>query len=478
MIRRLNMFFVVAVLLCLLPVTASAAETVASGSCGASVNWILTDDGTLTISGVGDMSNYALGYAPWYSYKDQITTVVVSDGVTSVGNYSFYNMDNVSYVKMSDSVISIGNSSFSYSEGFSYIRIPDSLRSLGSHAFSGTSLISVTLPATVQSIGSFAFSNCKKLVSLVCLSSSPPTMGTEVFANYEVFSRIMVPDGSADSYKAASGWSDYAGFIVDDGVGVQTFTVSTSFNGQTIYIDSDETVDFFIMASGVSGTVTARWYMGVTLLEEGDFVYINSSQAIQGWRYTPGGDGTRVFYAVVTHTLDGVSESVTTDFVKIVVGSGDGSGSGTEINDRLDQIDVGLTEVKDAIAEVNGKVDGLSDQLDDLQSGGSAGEDLTDQSGQLSDDLAGIDEFEQSQMDILDSGMVQIKESVSYTSFIPALAFVQRYADMIFDSVFDISIIFYLPMFLGLFFFLCSRVPYNIKDVGPKEKKNSIGFKY
>ena len=471
MIRRLNMFFVLGILLCLLPVTASAAETVASGSCGTSVNWVLTDDGTLTVSGIGAMGNYAMAYAPWYSYRSQITTVVVSDGVSSVGDFCFYNLDNVSYFKLADSITSIGWSSFNGSSGFSFIRLPQYLVSLDSSAFSSTSLVSITLPATLSSIDNNAFANCSKLVSVVCLADVPPSMGTDVFKNFSVLSRIMVPDGCAEAYKSASGWSDYAGFIVDDGVGVQTFSLSTSFNGQTIYIDSGETVDLYIMASGVRGDVSARWYMGATLLEEAQFSYVNSSQAIQGWRFTPGGDGTRVFYAVVTHTFEGVSESVTTDYVKIVVGGDPGLGGGSELDDRFDKIDTELSKVQQAI-------DGVSDQLDELQSGGSAGESLTDQSDQLAEDLAGIDEFEQSQMDILDNGMVQMKDSVSYTSFIPALAFVQRYVDMAFESVFDISIIFYLPMFLGLFFFLCSRVPYNIKDVGPKKEKNSIGFKY
>ena len=452
MIRRFNMFFVLAALLCLLPVTVHAAETVASGSCGDSVNWVLTDDGTLTVSGIGNMANYAMGYAPWHSYRSQITTVVVSDGVSSVGNFCFYNLDYVSYVKLADSITSIGWSAFSNSSGFSFIRLPQYLVSIDSSAFSATSLVSITLPATLTSIGNYAFSNCSKLVSVVSLADVPPNMGTEVFKNFTVLSRIMVPDGLADTYKSAPGWSDYAGFIYDDGVGVQTFSLSTSFNGQTIYIDSGETVDLYIMASGVRGDVSARWYMGTTLLEEAQFSYINSSQAIQGWRFTPGGDGTRVFYAVVTHTFDGVSESVTTDYVKIVVGGDPGLGSDSELEDRFDKIDTELSKVQQAI-------DGVSDQLDELQSGGSAGEDLSDRSDQLADDFAGIDEFEQSQMDILDSGMVQIKDSVSYTSFIPALAFVQRYADMTFDSIFDISIIFYLPMFLGLFFFLCNRIP-------------------
>lgn len=351
-----------------LTMTAHAAETVASGSCGSSVNWVLTDDGTLTISGVGPMNGFIIGKQPWYDYRDQISTVVVGSGVTSIGNYSFYSLfDNISYVKIADTVTSIGDYAFYHCNGFSYIRLPDSLLSIGSFAFGGTSLVSVTLPDLVSSIGAGAFNNCRKLISVVSLNPEPPLAGSYMFDNFEVLSRIMVPSGSADSYKSASGWSPYAGFIQDGSIGVQTFSVSTSFNGQTIYLDQADTVDLYIMASGVSGTVSVDWYMGTTLVHsQDDLGFFDPTTAIGAWRYTPGGDSTRVFYAVVTHTLNGVSESVTTDFVKIVVGSGDGSGSGDDVNDRLDQIDVELTEVKGAISDVSDKVDGLSDAVEQL----------------------------------------------------------------------------------------------------------------
>ncbi|WP_289466148.1 hypothetical protein, partial [Klebsiella pneumoniae] len=58
----------------------------ASGTCGDNLTWELTSDGTLTISGTGEMSNYNSFYAsmqpPWSNYRSKIINVVVENGVT------------------------------------------------------------------------------------------------------------------------------------------------------------------------------------------------------------------------------------------------------------------------------------------------------------------------------------------------------------------------------------------------------------
>lgn len=66
----------------------STLEAVASGTCGTNVNWVLTNDWTLTISGNGDMKDYDAREAPWYNNgytSEKITAVVIKSGVTSIG---------------------------------------------------------------------------------------------------------------------------------------------------------------------------------------------------------------------------------------------------------------------------------------------------------------------------------------------------------------------------------------------------------
>ncbi|MBQ9493546.1 MAG: hypothetical protein IJR54_07435, partial [Oscillibacter sp.] len=82
-----------------------SAATVASGPCGAKnaedLIWILDENGTLTFIGSGAMANYSYyqpnGYnddyatrAPWFSYRKDIKSVIIPEGVTRIGNYAFY----------------------------------------------------------------------------------------------------------------------------------------------------------------------------------------------------------------------------------------------------------------------------------------------------------------------------------------------------------------------------------------------------
>ena len=95
-----------------------------SGKCGAAgdgsdVTWHLTENTddpstyTLTISGSGAMENYLTsGHQPWHSFRDQITSVVVSPGVTSIGNLAFALSRNIIHVDIADSVVSIGEQVF------------------------------------------------------------------------------------------------------------------------------------------------------------------------------------------------------------------------------------------------------------------------------------------------------------------------------------------------------------------------------
>lgn len=82
-------------------------------------------------------------------------------------------------------------------------------------------------------------------------------------------------------------------------------------------------------------------------------------------------------------------------------------------------------------------------------------------SDEFSEAAGGIDNFEQSQMDSIDSNMGQISSSVSLSGIGASLAFIQRYTNGIFSGLGDAALLFTFPLFLGIFFYLCSRVPNN-----------------
>lgn len=86
-------------------------------------------------------------------------------------------------------------------------------------------------------------------------------------------------------------------------------------------------------------------------------------------------------------------------------------------------------------------------------------EELDQESDKIQDDIDGIGQFEQDQQAVLDKNFDTIQDSVSITGFAAALAFVQSYTNLIFVGIDDYIIVFLLPLFLGLFFYICSRVP-------------------
>lgn len=92
-----------------------------SYSLGNGLNWAVAD-GVLTISGEGAIPGYTSGSAtPWYSLRDNITSIVIEDGVTSVGRYAFANLDEVVSVEIPASVDSLGYYAFNYCSSLSEI---------------------------------------------------------------------------------------------------------------------------------------------------------------------------------------------------------------------------------------------------------------------------------------------------------------------------------------------------------------------
>ena len=86
----------------------SAAETSTetSGTCGANLNWSLDSDGKLTIEGTGEMTNYSMedGEESPFMQRADINSIVISDGVTSIGSYAFYSSSVTSITIVSGSI--------------------------------------------------------------------------------------------------------------------------------------------------------------------------------------------------------------------------------------------------------------------------------------------------------------------------------------------------------------------------------------
>lgn len=138
---------------------------IASGTCGDALTWTLSNGGVLTISGTGEMENY--GYyskAPWYSYRLEITSVSVKNGVTSIGCSAFNACNNITSVAIPASVTTIGAEAFYLCTSLTSVAISEGVTSIGHYAFNNcTSLASVIIPVSVTAIDSDIFTGCTGL---------------------------------------------------------------------------------------------------------------------------------------------------------------------------------------------------------------------------------------------------------------------------------------------------------------------------
>ena len=225
------------------------------GMCGLNVNWVMTADGTLTISGKGRISNYDYSNrAPWYACRQYIKSVVIKSGVTGIGNCAFYycdaltgvtipntvtaigdeafcNCEALTSVTIPNSVTTIGDGAFSYCEALTGMTIPGSVKTISGRAFSDcTSLRSVTIPNSVTSIGSSAFSGCTSLTS-VTIPKSVTSIGWSAFFRCSSLKSVNIPSSvtSIDSY-AFEGCTSLTSVTIPESV---TFIDSGAFKGCT-----------------------------------------------------------------------------------------------------------------------------------------------------------------------------------------------------------------------------------------------------
>lgn len=120
------------------------------------------------------------------------------------------------------------------------------------------------------------------------------------------------------------------------------------------------------------------------------------------------------------------------------------------------EINFSLSGFRDS---VDSWLSSISDKLDQLIGGTSEGDSLSDGSQELESQAADIHDYEQSQQEVLDNNFDTIQDSVSVGRFSAAFLFVQRYINMSWLSIADFSIIYTLPFFIGIFFFICGRLP-------------------
>ena len=173
---------------------APEAAVIASGTCGENLTWTLDDAGTLTVSGTGNMTDYANDSpAPWKEQKEKIKAAVIEPGVTGIGHSAFDGCKNLASVTIPEGVTSIADSAFYGCSGLTSVTIPDSVTAIERLAFQGCSgLTEIKLPDGVTGIGNYAFYGCSGLTAFT-VPESVTDIGQNAFAFCGKLAEITIP---------------------------------------------------------------------------------------------------------------------------------------------------------------------------------------------------------------------------------------------------------------------------------------------
>lgn len=163
--------------------------------CGDNV-YAMLNEGTLTISGTGEMYDYAAngGNIPWSSERNSITNVIIENGVTKIGQSAFHTCSNLSAITLPNSLETIGAYAFYNCTSLANITIPSSVTSIGIWAFEKSGITSIVIPSGVTEIGERTFNGCTNLREVV-IPSSVQTIGYAAFKDCSSLKEIVIPSG-------------------------------------------------------------------------------------------------------------------------------------------------------------------------------------------------------------------------------------------------------------------------------------------
>ena len=257
-------------------VIASDRDAITHGEYG-DLEWTLSG-GTLSITGSGAIPDSVAGEAPWYEYRDQITSLSIGSGVTKIGANAFYGLDQLAgQLTIPGTVQAVDYAAFMYCSGITSLKVETGVQTIGDRAFGLCSkLQSAEIAGTVTSIGEDAFMQCAALQT-VTFARGLTSIGVGAFSNCGSLQSLSLPDGltsigiSAFSYCRALGRVDLPGTLTSVGRGAFFSCANADFyfhgsaeQWAAVTIGPDagftpENVHILYTAYGTSGNIA--WYI-------------------------------------------------------------------------------------------------------------------------------------------------------------------------------------------------------------------------
>ena len=174
--------------------------------------------GTLTVSGNGEMyGDYddVDEKAPWVSSASSITSLVIEDGVTYIGDYAFYNLSALTSVTFGKDVANINIHAFDKCTSLTEFTFPASVKKIEANVLNNcTNLTEVTILATdLERMFNAPFYKCGNLKTINIYAETPCVINSTTFSDIANLEHIYVPAGSVNAYQNALNWTNVASYI-------------------------------------------------------------------------------------------------------------------------------------------------------------------------------------------------------------------------------------------------------------------------
>ena len=201
--QKFRSILILIVVLSILLSTCVTAFATTNSELSSNISWELSDTGVLTISGKGVMPEYTFDDPSPFSESTDIKKVVISSGVTNIGDYLFYNCSKIKTIEISETVTSIGCFSFFGCTSLKAINVNadnNTFTSVDGVLFNKNKTELVRFPAAklstsyivpygVKNISVAAFTNCINVDSVI-ISNTVSEIGFCAFAFSESIASV------------------------------------------------------------------------------------------------------------------------------------------------------------------------------------------------------------------------------------------------------------------------------------------------
>jgi len=286
---------VIFALLILLTIGASGADAAGttggvSGTWG-NLAWTLDNSGLLTITGSGKMNDFLaedgmeiLDNVAWLCYRDDIKSVVLDSGVTSIGAHAFGSCEALEQVSIPTSITSIGTGGFYFCRGLRTITIPQNVTFIGDQAFYACSnLREIIIPSSVTTINWSAFSECHGLEHATILPGLT-SIDTSLFYNCSNLASVNIPASVVSIGGYAFQGCDRLKDVYYGGTQTQWNAVNKGTNNDPLFT---ATIHYNSQTIGSGTWGNLSWtldnYGKLTISGSGDMDWFNSGFT-QAWR--------------------------------------------------------------------------------------------------------------------------------------------------------------------------------------------------